>query len=122
MMMTAALDQPTAKRLAKLLGMCGSAHDGERAAAAAKADRLVRKLGLTWHDVIVAPALVPTENLDRPPWRELAGFCHARQAQLRPREREFIMSMLQWDSEPSEKQHKWLRDIHARLSGSEMRR
>jgi hypothetical protein len=38
-------------RLAKLCGMFGSAHAGERAAAAAKADQLVRNLGLTWFDV-----------------------------------------------------------------------
>jgi hypothetical protein len=42
-----------AQRLAKLCGMFGSDHAGERATAALKADRLVRDQGLTWPDVIL---------------------------------------------------------------------
>lgn len=48
------LDSPTLQRLAKLCGMLGSSHDGERASAAALADRLIREHGLTWPDVIAA--------------------------------------------------------------------
>lgn len=44
----------TRTRLVRLLGMLGSAHDGERANAAALADRLVRNAGLVW-DQVVAP-------------------------------------------------------------------
>ena len=43
-------------RIAKLLGMCGSAHDGEVLNAARKADALVREHGTTWADVIGAGA------------------------------------------------------------------
>jgi hypothetical protein len=50
------LNDNTADRLAKLCGMFGSAHLGERAAAAKLADRLVRDSGLTWHDVVAGPA------------------------------------------------------------------
>ena len=114
--MTATLDPTTAERLAKLLGMCGSAHAGERAAAAAKADQLLRSLNLTWHDVIVAPPTAPAESL---PWRYMVEWCSERQAQLRPREREFIESMLEWRREPSERQRTWLADIYSRLSGAE---
>jgi len=39
-------------RLAKFCGLFGSDHDGERAAAALKADRMVRAAGLTWLDVL----------------------------------------------------------------------
>ena len=39
-------------RIAKLLGMCGSAHDGEVLNAARKADALVREHGLTWPSII----------------------------------------------------------------------
>jgi hypothetical protein len=117
--MSAALDQPTAERLAKLLGMCGSAHAGERAAAAAKADQLVRSLNLTWHEVIMAPPIVPTETVE---WREMAEFCHARRARLRLRDREFIESILQSRRDDlTEKQSGWLADIHTRLSSSETR-
>jgi hypothetical protein len=39
-------------RLAKICGLFGSDHDGERAAAAARADRIVRDAGLTWPVVL----------------------------------------------------------------------
>jgi hypothetical protein len=42
-------------RLGKLLGMLGSDHDGEVAAAGRAADRLVREAGLTWREVLAAP-------------------------------------------------------------------
>ena len=58
-----ALDPHAANKLAKLCGLFGSDHDGERAAAAAKADQLIRSHGLRWADVIAPP--VPTETTDR---------------------------------------------------------
>jgi hypothetical protein len=56
------LPEDAADRLAKLLGMLGSSHDGERASAALKADQLVRQHGMTWRDLVfrvIAPALPP---------------------------------------------------------------
>ena len=51
------VDLPPAERdrLAKLLGMLGSDHDGEVLNAARLADRLVRDHGITWLDAITAP-------------------------------------------------------------------
>jgi hypothetical protein len=46
------------ERLCKLLGMLGSVHDGERAAAGRKAHELVQRHGLQWRDII-APPLAP---------------------------------------------------------------
>lgn len=40
----------------KVLGMLGSAHDGERAAATNRACAMLADAGLTWDDVIVTPA------------------------------------------------------------------
>jgi len=40
------------RRLAKLLGMLGSRHDGEVVAAARKAHALVRESGVTWDEII----------------------------------------------------------------------
>src|SRR5215213_1068232 len=48
------------ERLVKLCGMFGSDHPGERANAAAAADRLVRQTGLRWPHVI-QPALPPPQ-------------------------------------------------------------
>jgi hypothetical protein len=44
------------ERLARILGLLGSAHAGERAAAGAKADQLIRLAGLTWAELIASPA------------------------------------------------------------------
>jgi hypothetical protein len=46
------LDPYTAARLAKLCGMFGSLHAGERATAAVMADALRRQHGLTWQQII----------------------------------------------------------------------
>lgn len=40
------------RKLAMVLGMLGSAHDGEIAAAGRQATTMLRTAGLTWHDVI----------------------------------------------------------------------
>jgi hypothetical protein len=70
-------------RLTRLLGMLGSAYDGEVANAGRLADRLVRGAGVTWADVI-APALPPPERNAhgdtaadplRGDWRAMAAAC-----------------------------------------------
>jgi hypothetical protein len=40
------------KRLVRVLGMLGSAHAGERDAAALMATRMLKEAGLTWYDVL----------------------------------------------------------------------
>jgi hypothetical protein len=60
-------------RLVKLCGLLGSAHDGERATAAAMADQLLRQNKLTWVDVIAIPKLLPPPPEHAPParvWQE----------------------------------------------------
>jgi len=54
-MTAATLDR---QRLAKLLGMMGSVHDGEVVAAARQAERLRADAGLTWGEIL-APRLPP---------------------------------------------------------------
>ena len=69
--MTSTIDQSVIDRLTKLLGMLGSAHDGERGVTAAKADELVRSRGLTWSDVVARPqpASAPRRSSSKG-WRE----------------------------------------------------
>jgi hypothetical protein len=119
--MTRALAPQEVDKLTKILGLLGSAHDGERASAAAKADALVRAAGLTWADVINVPPIVPnaprirawrSTNTD---WQKMAAFCHARRDQLSSWERNFISAMLHWAGEPSEKQTDRLVSIYARM-------
>jgi len=63
------LDPSTLQRLIRLLGMLGSAHDGEVANAGRLADRLIRQHGVTWAQVVL-PVLVkpapPVDDLTRP--------------------------------------------------------
>jgi hypothetical protein len=47
-----ALPEGRRERLVRLLGMLGSDHLGERAAAGKLADQLVRSLGLRWDDIV----------------------------------------------------------------------
>lgn len=51
-MSRAVLDDDTAERLAKIAGMFGSAHDGERAAAALKFDGALKAEGLTASELL----------------------------------------------------------------------
>ena len=51
------------ERLIKLLGLLGSDHNGEIAAAGRMADALIRDAGVTWADVI-APETVQRELID----------------------------------------------------------
>jgi hypothetical protein len=50
-------------RLAKLLGMLGSDHDGEVVNAARAADRLVRRSGLRWPDIAMPAAATRPDRI-----------------------------------------------------------
>jgi hypothetical protein len=114
-MPAARLDDATIDRLAKILGMLGSAHAGERAAAAAKADELVKSVGLTWRDIIMpSPPTVP--QIEAPDWRWMAVECLAFKERLKPAEFDFVTKIIGWRTEPSPKQLAWLEAIHTRLS------
>jgi hypothetical protein len=63
-----------ASKLAKVLGMLGSDHDGEIAAAGRRANQMIRNAGLTWPQVIGPPA--PQQQPCGPPrrrWRRPAS-------------------------------------------------
>jgi hypothetical protein len=110
---TSVLDPRATDRLAKLCGMFGSDHAGERAAAAAKADDMVRSLGLRWADVINVP-LVPAGH-EEVSWQAALACCLDHIPELTPRDRDFIKSLARWRGEPSEKQLVWLLDIYGRV-------
>ena len=99
----------------KLLGLLGSDHDGERATAGAKADALVRKLGLTWADVIVLPAPRRASSISATDAQQMASYCHRHYALLTGREFDFIRSIRRWHGDLTERQASWLCSIYARL-------
>ena len=101
-----------ARKLARICGLFGSDHAGERAAAALVADRLVRDLGLTWPEVITAARMYPP-----PPDAEseqLIRFALDRAALLNDWEREFLTS-IQGRWHLTEKQARQLNDIVAKV-------
>jgi hypothetical protein len=100
------------ERLIKLLGMLGSSHDGERAAAGLKAHELLRRHGLTWSDVLLAAP--PIEPL-KPGWRAKVAACEAYRHCLNSRERAFVSSLARWRGTPTEKQLAWLDHIFENL-------
>jgi hypothetical protein len=101
------LDSTALERLIKLLGMLGSAHDGERAAAGLKAHQLIRRHGLQWSDVVVATPAIG--------WREKAQACRAHLHLLTAAERGFVRIMSAWRGTPSDTQLNWLNRIYENL-------
>ena|SRR5215211_6431774 len=94
-------------RLVKLCGMLGSEHDGERAAAAMKADQLLREHGLRWSDAIRLtphkPTHAPEPDDDVGDWRAVCRACQRHAARLSDWELGFLRS-LETFAEPSAKQ------------------
>jgi hypothetical protein len=129
-------------RLAAVLGMTGSAGDGEALNAARMANRMVREVGTTW------PAVLQVDEIDRllsinaalaaentrlkDALMQAAAAssdapricaCHQCRAtrclekadRLRPKERGFCASMRRQEYPPSAKQAAWLDAICERL-------
>jgi hypothetical protein len=111
-------------RIAKLLGMLGSDHDGEVLNAARMADRLVREQGITWFDVLsVDPAQAPQPDAshavlsDWPVrWRQAASICIAFGIGiLRAKDIEFANKVSAYGHRPSDAQLRWLLDLTQRV-------
>jgi hypothetical protein len=98
-----------AARITALCGMFGSAHEGERANAAALADRLIRDCGLTWSDIIAQP---PAEC------QHIAAVCGRRWGELSDKERDFLTNVARLRRQPSDKQLEWLAAIYERLQAA----
>jgi hypothetical protein len=77
----------TIARLVKVLGMLGSPHVGEGAAAGLKADQLVKQLGLRWPDIIAverAPTTVAADGGEIS-WRAMLSFGASTSRRSAPR-------------------------------------
>jgi hypothetical protein len=114
---------PDLRRLARVLGMTGSAHDGEALNAARLADKLVRGQGMTW-DVVLGLVSPSTTSLQPDllacwpaRWRGAVQLCLRHSAALGDRERSFVQSLAAYQHKPSPKQLDWLRPITERVIG-----
>jgi hypothetical protein len=92
-------------RLVKLCGMFGSDHAGERANAAAAADKLIREAGLRWPDVIF-PALPssPRRQHHVETAADAIEFLLDHEEELTAWERDFARSLRRQRSPISQKQ------------------
>ena len=106
----ALLNPQASSHLVKLLGYLGSDHDGEITAAGRKAHAFIRRLGLTWADVIFCPP----ES-----WWDMTAACAKQAHMLNERERNFIRNIARFRRPPTDKQLAWLRGIYDRLHGRE---
>ena len=112
--MTALVDL---QRLARVCGLFGSDHDGEALAATRQAEKIRKKIGLGW-----AELLVPSprqKSADPPPedltdWRWACHFCLERYQWLTSWELDFVATVARYAKPPSAKQMIILRRLVAR--------
>lgn len=116
-----AVPQAVRDRLARLLGMVGSAHDGEALNAARLADKLLRQTGATWFEILTDPALAadlaaPDVFVGWPArWRGALRVCGQCGASLGGYERSFVQDLAVYRRRPSPRQLAWLRSITERV-------
>jgi hypothetical protein len=102
-------------KLIRILGMLGSAHDGEVLSAARQAQRLVREAGLTWEEILTIPAprvlVLPTAPST---WQEKILDClDAEDAALSDWERGFLLSVRARGKPLTEKQRQIVDRIYS---------
>jgi hypothetical protein len=106
----------TACKLAKLLGMLGSDHDGEVIAAGHQANRLVSGSGLTWPQFINAPVLVDDQREDS----EALQICLRHPEYLTPWKMGFVETLSRRQiRRPSDKQRAVLQRLARKCAGGE---
>ena len=109
------LDPAVTARLGKVLGMLGSDFDGERAAAAAAATRILRENGMAWSDLLVpTPALPLRPAGAAPPHVATARWALGFSSILTAREVAFLTDISKV-CRITPRQSAWLADIAAKL-------
>lgn len=105
-------------RLARILGMLGSDHDGERAAAAMRADAMLRERGISWAELVdrvrvaqPSDATFEARAGSHIPHRQDARECLAAAVAWSERERDFLTNMSWKRRAPTEAQAVWLADL-----------
>ena len=112
--MTALVDL---QRLARVCGLFGSEHDGEALAAARQAEKIRKKVGLTWEELLVPS--IRQRSADPPPddltdWQWACHFCLERYRSLTSSELDFVATVARYQKAPSAKQMIILQRLVAR--------
>jgi hypothetical protein len=95
------------RRLARVCGLFGSDHDGEALAAARQAEKIRKKVGLTWEELLVPstrrrPADPSPKDLTDRRWA--CHFCLERYWLLTSWELDFVATVARYQKLPSVKQ------------------
>jgi hypothetical protein len=115
------LRQSDLQRLAKLLGLLGSSHDGEVLAAARKAHSLLIEKGATWYQALQVTEIVEPSAGRKPK----AAPVHHQQAQallehqalLTPWEKQFLQGILDFSALTNEQREK-LEEIRTKVEAA----
>src|SRR5438094_640406 len=116
-----ALPAAVARKIALLIPLLASDKIGEVQATACAIKRTLESAGLDLHDLAGAIESPPLPQWAArqtcAPWQALASNCLRQSGayRLKPGERDFLISMSRWPSEPSERQWTWLEAIAAAL-------
>jgi len=105
-----ALSSPERAKLIGILGMLGSAHDGERAAAGLLATRMLRDRGITWSDLIGQPETSRRREDVPVGWCADLALCRRHLTALTAWESNFVASLAR-RSTVSVKQRSILADL-----------
>lgn len=106
------------ERIARVLGMLGSDHDGEVLAAARQAERLRRAARLTWPELIAGtPTPDPASDSEPLDWRDAVTLCRAYPDRLTSWEAAFVENVAGYRSPPSARQQQILDRLVAKVRG-----
>jgi hypothetical protein len=97
----------------KLLGLLGSDHAGERENAGRLAHEHIRRLKLTW-DQVIAPSLLPAPRAELS-WQEMCAAVLAS-GEATAWEQSFCTKLLSWRGNLSDKQKQILQEIFEKCS------
>ena len=102
------LDPSSAAKLAKVCGMLGSEHDGERSAAATAATRILHDHGVTWSDLVTVAAATSARSDPGPaaalPQEIARQILLGRRHLLSPWEVRFVENLARWRGRVTPKQ------------------
>jgi len=108
-------------RLAKVCCLFASNHVGERAAAAHKADEIVRAAGLTWPDILNTEPAGASKFQSPPPRNALTpgGILARHGNKLSAWEKGFLVSLVRRPCRMSPRQAEILEEIRAKCAAGE---
>ena len=109
------------EKLAAVLGMLGSAHDGEILAAARKAERMRQQAGETWGHILAPPPAGHPNSNTHIEIRSIGDLLSYYEDRMSPWERRFCRSLCIQRSPISEKQRAILDQILDKIRAGEAR-